>query len=147
MKINRYAWEEEGAPVLPYLDSILQKFDNSIVAINEDAKVIGYCGWTEDEDHHRINSFWTLKDNAVIQRALLQELKKEVSPEKQKRIGMTIDTENEKFIKILNECDWYVHLENSTLEIYAPSRACFQVMIPLSEIERIRTINEHNMKE
>ena len=145
MIINRYNWEEEGAPILPHLDAVLQKFERVIVATNEEGKVIGYSGYNEMENRHLITSFWTSKKNEVVQKALLDELKKELNFYKQKRIGMSIETEDDKFIKLLENNKWYVHLANAELDIYEPSRACYQLSIPPAEMEELRKLDEQKI--
>ncbi len=143
MKISRYNWDEEGAPELPHLDSVLQKFDKSIVITNEDNKVLGYAGFEEWPTRHTITSFWASKNNEIVRKTLITELKKELNFNKQKRIGMVIDKLDEKFTKLLIDNGWFVHLEDEKLEITLPSRACYQLSIPPGEIDKLRNINEH----
>ncbi len=143
MIIKRYLWDDENSPILPHLDSVLQKFDKSIVVQAEDNKVLGYAGLVEDEARYDINSFWAGKKNPVVQKALLDELKKELNFEKQKRMGMNIDKEDESFIKLLQDSGWYVHLSDPKKDIYEPSRACYQLSLTPDVIEELREINEH----
>lgn len=142
MIIKRYKWEEENTPTLPYLDLILNKFDNVIVVTNDDGKVAGYSGYNELDSRYLVTSFWTSKNNEVAQKALLEELKKELNFNRQKRIGMNIDKEDDDFIKLLRECGWYIHLSDVKMDIYEPSRACYQLSIPPDEIETLRKIDE-----